>query len=106
MANCPSAEYHGKPHRYCSCGWMEEIKADPDEFLKKAKRSVVTASKAMRLHEEDVYIVWFAKVLGNWKALISTDAISGLYWEVTYNGNNKETYVDTYSKSSNVAIAD
>jgi hypothetical protein len=20
---CPDAAYHGKPFRYCSCGWME-----------------------------------------------------------------------------------
>jgi hypothetical protein len=52
------------------------------------------------------YVVWFSKVLGNWKALVSTDLISGHYWEVTYNGVKQETYVDTYVKSNNVAIPD
>jgi hypothetical protein len=23
-AICPDAQYHGSPHRYCACGWMEE----------------------------------------------------------------------------------
>lgn len=22
-AICPDAQYHGSPHRYCACGWME-----------------------------------------------------------------------------------
>lgn len=21
--DCPNAEFHGHPHRYCQCGWME-----------------------------------------------------------------------------------
>lgn len=52
------------------------------------------------------YVVWFAKVLGNWKALVSTDIISGHYWEVTYNGAKQETYVDRYIKTHNAAISD
>lgn len=77
---------------------------DSDQFLKKAKSLVVKTSSGFET--EDLYIVWFAKVLGNWKALISTDKLSGLYWEVTYNGNKEEAYVDMYKKVSNVAVGD
>ena len=52
------------------------------------------------------YVVWFAKTLGNWKALVSTDLIAGQYWEITYNGAKKETYVDAYVKFSNRAVPD
>ena len=51
-----------------------------------------------------MYIVWFCKTLQNWKALVSTDVINGVYWEVTHNGDKNETYVDTYTKSSNVCV--
>jgi hypothetical protein len=85
---------------------------DNDVFIKKAKQSVIDSDYAkgftadIALSVDDLYVVWFAKVLGNWKALVSTDKFNGLYWEVTYNGNKQETYVDTYSKISNSAIAD
>ena len=84
---------------------------DTNKFLWKAKRlaaedyNTQTASTP-RITSDDVYIVWFAKVLGNWKALVSTDVLSGIYWEITYNGAKKETYVDRYSKVTNVAIPD
>jgi hypothetical protein len=54
---------------------------------------------------DDVYIVWFCKVLDDWKALISTDRINtGLYFEVTYNGVDDEIYLDYYTKVYNRAI--
>ena len=49
----------------------------------------------------DFYIVWFVKVLGNWKAMVSTDLEDGLYWEVTFNGNTGDAYVDEYRKHAN-----
>ena len=83
-----------------------------DQFLKKAKR-LAAEDYNRSVHErkyyitsEQVYIVWFAKVLQNWKALVSTDAHPGLYWEITYNGEKKETYVDLYSKTSNRVVPD
>lgn len=55
---------------------------------------------------EDVYVVWFAKTLQNWKALLSTNVSDGMYYEVTYNGDKKETYLDAYKKWENVCIKD
>ena len=60
---------------------------------------------------EECFIVWFSKTLQNWKALVSTNAISsnekcGDYAEITHNGDKKETYVDVYAKVSNRAIKD
>ena len=48
--------------------------------------------------ENDVYIVWFCKTLQNWKALASTYISDGMYYEITYNGDKNETYVDAYRK--------
>ena len=78
-----------------------------DQFLKRAKDAVIIAEyPTYQFIPGELYIVWFCKVLGNWKALISTDVWDGAYWEVTYNGEKKELYVDTYAKKSNQVIKD
>lgn len=53
-----------------------------------------------------VYVVWFAKTLQNWKALVSTTLPDGMYYEVTYNGDKKEAYLGAYAykKFDNVKI--
>lgn len=56
--------------------------------------------------KDDVYVVWFCYILGGWKALISTTLPDGMYYEVTYNKEKAETYVDAYKKFHNVAIPD
>jgi hypothetical protein len=53
---------------------------------------------------DEVYVVWFSKTLQNWKALVSTTLPDGMYYEVTYNGDKQEVYLDAYKKFDNVAI--
>lgn len=53
---------------------------------------------------DDIYVVWFCKTLQNWKALISTTLPDGMYYEVTYNGDKKEIYLDAYKKFENKCI--
>lgn len=54
--------------------------------------------------DEDVYVVWFSKTLKNWKALVSTVNSDGLYFEVTYNGENDNIYVDQYVKAQQLTL--
>ena len=54
----------------------------------------------------DVYVVWFSKTLQNYKVLISTVIPDGMYYEVTYNGDKKESYIDAYKKIDNVCVPD
>lgn len=54
----------------------------------------------------EVYVVWFSKTLQNWKCLISTTLPDGMYYEVTYNGDKAETYIDAYKKFDNVCVED
>lgn len=58
----------------------------------------------VQITSDDVYIVWFCKVLQNWKALVSTTLPDGMYYEVTYNGNKKKVYLDAYKKFDNREI--
>jgi len=55
---------------------------------------------------DDVYVVWFSKTLQNWKALVSTSVSDGMYYEITYNGDKNETYVDVYKKWENFIVKD
>ena len=77
------------------------------DFPTQARNAVVSATET---HEEPVrleetYLVLFAYVLGGWKALISTSRPDGRYFEVTYNKDKCETYVDFYVKVDQVVIA-
>ena len=65
-----------------------------------------TSNESYELTTDDVYVVWFAKTLQNWKALVSTVIPDDRYYELTYNGDTKETYIDVYVKMKNVAIPD
>ena len=55
---------------------------------------------------DDVYIVWCSKALQNWKALISTNLRDGMYYELTYNGDKDELYLDAYKKFDNKVYAE
>lgn len=54
--------------------------------------------------EFEVYTVWKSKVLQNWKYLLSTTLFDGMYYELTFNGDKNEWYLDTYKKFENVVI--
>ena len=84
-----------------------------EAMLKKAKQLVVNYYNSrveitddFEITEENVFIVWFCKTLQNWKALVSTTVSDGMYYEVTYNGDKQETYLDAYKKWENVRIPD
>lgn len=53
---------------------------------------------------EVLYIVWQCKVLQNWKFLTSTDLPDGMYYELTFNGDRNEWYLDAYKKFENRCI--
>ena len=55
----------------------------------------------MQITIDDVYVVWFCKTLQNWKALASTTVPDGMYYELTYNGDKDEMYLDAYKKFEN-----
>ena len=52
----------------------------------------------------DVYIVWKCKALQNWKWLLASSLFDGMYYELTYNGDKEEFYLDAYKKFENQVI--
>ena len=77
------------------------------EFMEKATdmvieyyNSLVEVTDNYQLKEDDVYIVWMCSILGNNKALLSTNVPDGLYYEITYDNNKNTFYFDAYKKWS------
>ena len=44
-------------------------------------------------------MVWCCKTLQNNKALLGTTLRDGMYYEMTYNGDKNELYMDIYKKT-------
>lgn len=57
-----------------------------------------------QISEEDIFVVWSCKTLQNNKALLSTTVSDGMYYELTYNGDKSEVYLDAYKKWENKCI--
>ena len=55
-------------------------------------------------HRYDVFIVWKCKALQNCKYLLGTNLHDDMYYELTYNGDKNEAYLDVYTKLENVVI--
>ena len=60
--------------------------------------------KSDNIPEFEVYTVWKCKILQNWKYLLSSTLPDGMYYEVTYNGDVNEFYLDAYKKFENRKI--
>lgn len=81
---------------------VNPIPQRPNDFPTQAKKlveGIVTEGATEDyLKEAQANVVWFGYVLGNWKALVSTSLPDGRYYEVTYNKEKSETYIDVYQK--------
>lgn len=82
---------------------------DTKIFIKYCKDYVVDYHNSHKVDlphitPDDVYVVWLCKVLGNDKALLGTIKNDGMYYEITYNGETDELYLDAYIKEENVCI--
>ena len=84
---------------------------DNDKFLKLVKSVIVDyfnrnvdKTDGKQIVKDDVFIVWSCKTLQNNKALASTTVSDGMYYELTYNGDKGELYVDAYKKWENFVV--
>ena len=74
------------------------------EFIKKSKNIVLEHLNMTDRSVDEVYVVWSCKTLQNKKAILSTDLVNGILFEITYNGDKDETYVDVYKKEKNYVV--
>jgi len=82
------------------------------DFREKAIKSVVdyfnsqvdSTDKNGKITADNVFIVWECKTLQNNKALLSTTVSDGMYYELTWNGDKNEGYLDAYKKWKNTLV--
>lgn len=104
---CPKCVYESEE-------WKSHMIGEHTDFQAKAKQMV--RDYVDSLHQQnfpqtetpayEVYVVWFAKTLQNWKAILGTTMPDGRLFEITYDGNKRAAYFDVYNKIDNFAIAD
>lgn len=73
------------------------------------KNSIQIAFKQVydeTVNKDNMYTVWFCKVLQNFKAIvvIKKDDAPYFFCECTYNGDRNEIYIDMYKKHKNFVI--
>lgn len=76
-------------------------------FVSLCKKEVIDYTRhrlGVDVTENQVYVVWLSKTLQNNKALLSTALADNLYYEMTYNGDRGELYVDVYNKVDNYTV--
>lgn len=74
---------------------IEIVRKYIEEHLDKSDKSAA---------DFDVFIVWQCYILGNAKWLISSTLRDGMYYEVTWDCENKRVYLDAYRKWENRSI--
>ena len=79
------------------------------EFIELCKEKIVEyfnshceKTDKVDITTDNVFVVWSCKALQNHKALLSTNIADGMYYEITYNGDKKELYLDAYKKWQNI----
>ena len=84
-----------------------------EDFLHVAKFEVMQMIKEsidptdnVSITIDDIYITSFSFILGNMKALLSTNLPDGKYYEVTYNKDTRDLYVDCYVRVKQHVICD
>lgn len=76
---------------------LEIVKSYVEEHLDKSDKDIKESDK-------EPFIVWKCKVLQNCKYLLSTRLPDGMYYELTFNGDKQEWYLDAYKKFENKCI--
>lgn len=77
------------------------------KFEVAAKNAVMDV--ILKNHDEvftikDLSLVWFARILGYMKAIVIDNGVNNRLYEVTYNIDKDEMYVDEYNKQTNTVF--
>ena len=79
------------------------------EFEVAAKNAVIAVIRQEYDDEyniQQIQMVWFAHVLGDKKAILIDNGMNMRMYEVTYNREKNELYVDVYEKQHNEKVTD
>lgn len=70
-----------------------------------AKNDLSAVDRNIILQREQVKLVWFSKMLQNWKAMVFIPDFPSEYYEVTFDGDAQEIYLDVYRKVDKVTYS-
>ena len=81
---------------------------DESRLLLKAKDAVISAAtkQGLTLPLEEIYCIEFYELQKHWRAILRTNYLTEVFYEVTYNANIMETRVRTYQLMKEVVISD
>lgn len=118
----PGTTTNGQPTSRARCGGptvcvickteVGHIVGEPTDYQSKAKRFLIEHVDA-QIEEEfspvekysyEVYIIWSAKILKNWKGILGTTMPDSKMYEITYDGNENRWYFDEYTKTNHRII--
>ena len=76
------------------------------DFMIAAKNAVIERNFECGINYsiEDISIVWQSYILGNHKAILIDHGENNRLYEVTYNRDKDEMYLDEYEKTKNIAF--
>lgn len=89
----------GKENMECEC-----VMYSKDNKAMAILKDYICSRGSKTVPEFDIFIVWKAKILQNWKYVLATNLPDNNYYELTYNGDKDEWYLDAYIKYENVVI--
>lgn len=69
------------------------------EFIEKSSQAIKEIAPGYEVH-----LVWYSKSLQNFKGMFCQLSPDDFYYEVTYNGDKQEMYLDKYVKVFNKLI--
>ena len=79
-----------------SSGFEKEAKAQLVSAILQAYDEAYTA--------EQIYMVWFSRILGHMKGMFIDRGNNNRYYEVTYHSKEDEMYIDMYEKKKNIVV--
>ena len=89
-------------------GYSSDLDDKPGQARKAVldliRRECTNDPAVKHLTLNDVYVVSFSYILGNWKAYVSTTRPDFRIYEVTYSKEKNEIFLDVYVKQHNETV--
>ena len=74
------------------------------KYQEKRYKNIIKKKGVELDKDNDIFVVWLAKALGNTKGVFITNKMDKKLYEITYNGQKNEMYLDAYIKEENILI--
>ena len=73
------------------------------EFIKKSI-DIVKGYLGNNISDDEIFVLWSCKTLQNMKVLLSASFKGSTYFEITYNNDKDEIYLNVYKKKKTYVV--